>query len=68
MKYTTSLTNSSFWFLESKKIAELILEDYSKEDILELAIEDNIFQVESENRIKKITNTVYHTVPILKSF
>lgn len=59
LKYTTSLTNSSFWFLESKKIAELILEGYSKKDILELAITDNIFQVESENRIKKITNNVY---------
>lgn len=59
MKYNTSLTNSSFWFLESKKVAELILEGYSKKDILELAITDNIFQVESENRIKKITNNVY---------
>jgi len=59
LKYNTSLTNSSFWFLESKKVAELILEGYSKKDILELAITDNIFQVESENRIKKITNTVY---------
>lgn len=59
LKYSTSLTNTSFWFLESKKVAELILEDYSKNDILEIAIADNIFQVESENRIKKITNTVY---------
>lgn len=59
MKYNTNLTNNSIWFLESKKVAELILEDYSKEEILELAITDNIFQVESENRIKKITNVVY---------
>ena len=59
MKYNTNLTNNSFWFLESKKVAELILDDYSKEEILELAITDNIFQVESENRIKKITNVVY---------
>ena len=59
MKYNTSLTNSSFWFLESKKVAELILEGYSKNDILNLALKDNIFQVDSENRIKKITNNVY---------
>ena len=65
MKYTTSLTNSSFWFLESKKVAELILEDYSREDILDAALENNIFQVESENRVKKITNNVYNR---LKAF
>lgn len=59
MKYNTSLTNSSFWFLESKKVAELILEDYSKNEILNVALKDNIFQVDSENRIKKITNNVY---------
>ena len=65
LKYTTSLTNSSFWFLESKKVAELILEDYSREDILDAALENNIFQVESENRVKKITNNVYNR---LKAF
>jgi len=59
LKYNTSLTNSSFWFLESKKVAELILEDYSKNEILNVALKDNIFQVDSENRIKKITNNVY---------
>ena len=59
LKYNTNLTNSSFWFLESKKVAELILDDYSRKEILDVALEDNIFQVESENRIKKITNNVY---------
>ena len=59
MKYSSGLTRSSFWFLESKKIAELILEDYSKEDIIEMALEDNLFQVESEERTKRIVSVVY---------
>lgn len=59
MKYSAGLVSTSFWFIESKKIAELILEGYSKEEILSAALEDNIFQVESERRIRDITNTVY---------
>lgn len=59
LKYTTGLKTKSFWFLESKKVANLILEDYSKKEILEVALEDNIFQVESETRVKEIVNWLY---------
>lgn len=45
--------------MNQKKIAELILEGYSKNEILEMAMEENIFQVETERRIRDITNTVY---------
>lgn len=65
MKYSASIISSSFWFLESKKVAELILEGYSKDEILNTALEDNIFQVETERRIRDITNTAYRR---LKSF
>ena len=59
MKYSAGLASTSFWFIESKKIAELILEGYSKNEILEMALKDNIFQVERETRIKQIVNGVY---------
>lgn len=65
LKYSASIISSSFWFLESKKVAELILEGYSKDEILNTALEDNIFQVETERRIRDITNTTYRR---LKSF
>lgn len=65
MKYSASLISTSFWFIESKKIAEFILEGYSKNEILETAIKENIFQVETERRIRDITNVVYRR---LKSF
>lgn len=65
MKYNASIISTSFWFLESKKVAELILEGYSKEEILNIALEDNIFQVETERRVRDITNTTYRR---LKSF
>lgn len=65
MKYSASIISTSFWFLESKKVAELILEGYSKEEILNVALENNIFQVETERRVRDITNTTYRR---LKSF
>lgn len=59
LKYSASLVSASFWFIESRKIAELILEDYTKEEIMKLALEENIFQVETERRIRDIVNNVY---------
>lgn len=59
MKYSAGLASTSFWFFESKKIAELILEGYSKKEIMEMAIKENIFQVETNTRIKEIVNGVY---------
>ena len=59
MKYSAGLVSTSFWFIESKKIAEFILEGYSKKEIMNMAIEENIFQVERNNRIKEIVNGVH---------
>lgn len=59
MKYSAGLVSTSFWFIESKKIAELILYGYSKEEIMELALKENIFQVETERRVKTIVNGVH---------
>ena len=59
MKYSAGLASTSFWFIESKKIAEFILEGYSKKEIMKMALEENIFQVETNNRVKEIVNGVY---------
>ena len=65
MKYSAGIVSSSFWFMESRKVAELMLNGYSKDEILNVALEDNIFQVETERRVRDITNTTYRR---LKSF
>ena len=59
MKYSSGLKSTAFWFIESRKVAELMLEGYSKQEILDLALEENIFQVENASRKKEITNGVY---------
>lgn len=58
-KYSASIMSYSFWYLETKIIAEYMLNGYSKKEILELALEENIFQTNSERRAREITNHLY---------
>jgi hypothetical protein len=59
MKYSSGLMSHSFWFLETKKTAKLIIEGLTKEEILQKSLEDNIYQVDSQRRKKRITNALY---------
>lgn len=59
MKYSAGLISKSFWYLESKKTAIYMLKGLDRKQIRNIAIEENIFQVESEYRIKRMTNDIY---------
>jgi Putative inner membrane protein (DUF1819). len=59
MKYSAGLISKSYWYLESKKTAKYMLDGLNRKEIVELAISDNIYQVESENRSKTIANSIY---------
>ncbi len=59
MEYSTGLTSTSYWYLESKKTSKYMLDGLNREKILELAIKENIYQVESKSQTKKIVNRTY---------
>ena len=59
MKYSAGLVSKSYWYLESKKTAKYMLNGLNRKEILELAIKDNIYQVDSEYRTKRIANAIY---------
>lgn len=59
MKYSAGLISKSYWYLESKKTAKYILNGLNRTEIVELAIKDNIYQVESDYRSKTIANAIY---------
>jgi len=59
MKYSAGLISKSYWYLESKKTAKYMLDGLNRKKIVELAISDNIYQVESEYRSKTIANSIY---------
>lgn len=59
MKYSAGIVSKSYWYLESKKTAKYMLDGLNREQIVELAINENIYQVESEYRSKNIANAIY---------
>lgn len=59
MKYSAGIMSASFWLLETKATAEYILDGLSKSEIVELSLNENIYQVSSERRAKELANTTY---------
>lgn len=59
MKYSAGIKNISFWLLESKLTAEYILDGLSKEEILDLSLNENLYQVESQYKVKNIPNRLF---------
>lgn len=51
--------SASFWLLETKTTAEYMLEGLSKSEIVELALNENIYQVDSERRAKRMAGNLY---------
>lgn len=59
MKYSAGIMSASFWLLETKTTAEYMLEGLSKSEIVELALNENIYQVDSERRAKRMAGNLY---------
>ena len=53
-KYTSNIKNLPFLFLEMKRTALLLCEGKSKEEIIELSIEQNIYQLDKEQRRREL--------------
>lgn len=65
MKYSAGIVSKSFWFLESRKTARYILEGLKRQDIIELAVKENIYQVESEYRARRMASSIYQRLKSL---
>ena len=57
-EYRSTIKARSFLYLELKKAANLYLQGFTLDDIKQKALEENIFLLNSENRIKEIASTV----------
>ncbi len=53
-KYSAGQISQAFWFIEMKKIIELIMNGKSDEEIRKLCVEGNLFGVVKEYRSKRI--------------
>ena len=60
MKYSAGIVSHTFWFYETKITAELMLEGFSKQEILQKALDENIYQVDTERRVKRMFSAIYN--------
>lgn len=56
MEYSAGIMSHSFWYIETKKTAEYLSEDISKKELLDLSLNENIYQVDSERRARELVN------------
>jgi len=54
LKYSAGTVSTLFWLNETRKTAELMLDGLDKDQIKELVIKDNLYQVTAEDRAKRI--------------
>ncbi len=59
MEYSAGIMSANFWYLETKTTAEYLIEGLNRNDLMELSINDNIYQVDSERRAKRIVGLMY---------
>ena len=66
-EYNGSLTLEQFLFYEMRIIAKLICQGFNREDILQKVIDENLFQLPTERKIRRFTNTCFKRIDALES-
>lgn len=59
MTYRTTLMYTSFWFLESRKTAEYMLNGLNKKEMMDIIVNDDIYQVNSDKRSIDMVRAIY---------
>lgn len=65
MEYKSTIKTLPFLFLEMKKAANLVLQGLKEVEIRKKAVDDNIFQVNTEARRKEIASIVLKRIKVL---
>ena len=65
MEYSAGMVSCLFWVSETRKTAELLVKGISNNEIKELAVKENIYQVRAEDRAKRIANLSIKRLEVL---
>ena len=65
LKYKSIIKSMPFFFLETKKASNLVLQGLKDDEIKKLAVEDNIFQVATKDRKKAIASITLKRINVL---
>lgn len=67
-EYKSTIKSRPFFFLETKKVADLMCQGYKAFEIKEKAIQENLFQVKTETRKREIASIVLARLKDLDDF
>ena len=59
MEYSAGTVSCLFWYTETQKTAELILQNKTLEEIRQIANDENIYQVRAADRARRIAGVCY---------
>lgn len=59
MKYSAGMVSCLFWLSETRKTAQLLVDGVAKDEIKELAVKENIYQVRATERSRNIFNAIF---------
>ena len=65
VRYSAGMTSKIFGFVESKKMAELMISGYSKEELTQIIEEQNLFSLRDAKRLRRTVNYVYERLTSL---
>ncbi len=68
LEYKSTIKARAFLYLEFKKAASLYLQGFSANEIKQKALRENIFLLNSENRIKEIASTITERIKVLDEY
>ena len=67
-EYKSTIKSKPFFYKESKKVANLMIQGLNNVEIKNKSINENIFQVNTENRRKEIASTVLKRLNVLDDY
>ena len=59
MEYSAGMASCLFWLSETRKTADFLINGKNKNEIKELAIKENIYQVRAEDRARRIFGVAF---------
>lgn len=65
VRYSAGMTSKIFGFVESKKMAELMISGYSKEELTQIIEAQNLFSLRDAKRLRRTVNYVYERLTSL---
>lgn len=65
VRYSAGMTSKIFGFIESKKMAELMVAGYSKEELIQIIEEQNLYSLRDAKRLRRTVNYIYERLASL---